>query len=161
MATYNGANYLAPLLDSLFQQTLLPTEVVVVDDCSKDSTIAILEKYAKKYPIKGYKNNTNLGVNKNFEKAVSLCSGDYILLCDQDDVWFPNNIKTKINSLEKMLVLAEKLTSDFKHCRADFYDINGQVYFGELTFSHFSGLEPFDPKEWDQKIGEWINIVSL
>lgn len=102
MATYNGANYLAPLLDSLFQQTLLPTEVVVVDDCSKDSTIAILEKYAKKYPIKVYKNNTNLGVNKNFEKAVSLCSGDYILLCDQDDVWFPNNIKTKINSLEKM-----------------------------------------------------------
>lgn len=73
---------------------------------------------------------------------------------------YPNNTEreiTKPKGLEKMLVLAEKLTQDFKHCRADFYDINGQVYFGELTFSHFSGFEHFKPKEWDYKFGDWIN----
>ena len=72
---------------------------------------------------------------------------------------YPNNTEreiTKPKGLEKMLVLAEKLTQDFKHCRADFYDINGQVYFGELTFSHFSGFEPFEPEEWDYKFGDWI-----
>lgn len=72
---------------------------------------------------------------------------------------YPNNTEreiTKPKGLEKMLVLAEKLTQDFKHCRADFYDINGHVYFGELTFSHFSGFEPFEPKEWDYKFGDWI-----
>lgn len=102
IATYNGEKYLVPLLDSLFLQTLQPTEVVVVDDCSVDSTITIFKEYAQRYPIKIYQNEINLGVNKNFEKAVSLCSGDYILLCDQDDIWFPNNIKTKIETLEKM-----------------------------------------------------------
>ena len=72
---------------------------------------------------------------------------------------YPNNTEreiTKPKGLEKMLVFAEKLTQDFKHCRADFYDINGHVYFGDLTFSHFTGLEPFEPEEWDYKFGDWI-----
>jgi hypothetical protein len=74
---------------------------------------------------------------------------------------YPNNLEREIikpKGLEKMLVLAEKLTKDFKHCRADFYDINGHVYFGELTFTHFSGFEPFEPQEWDNKFGDWINL---
>jgi hypothetical protein len=74
---------------------------------------------------------------------------------------YPNNLEREIikpKGLEKMLVLAEKLTKDFKHCRADFYDINGHVYFGELTFTHFSGFEPFEPQEWDYKFGDWINL---
>jgi len=102
LATYNGAQYLPALLDSLCNQNIHPDEIIAVDDCSTDSTIDILRTYSSKLPIKIFQNSFNLGVNKNFEKAVKNCSGEYILICDQDDVWFPNNIEEKINLLKKM-----------------------------------------------------------
>lgn len=102
MATYNGEKYLPQLLDSLLAQTLLPSEIVVVDDCSYDGTLSILETYSKKMPIKVYVNDENLGVNQNFEKAVSLTTGDYVLLCDQDDVWLPFNVESKVQALAIM-----------------------------------------------------------
>lgn len=40
----------------------------------------------------------------------------------------------------------------------DFYDINGKVYFGELTFYHFSGFEKFEPEEYDEIFGKWIKL---
>lgn len=100
IATYNGEMYLSQLLDSLFEQTVKATEIVVVDDCSCDKTVEILNSYSQKLPLKIFVNKSNLGVNLNFEKAVSLCSGDFILLCDQDDFWLPNNIKCKVKALE-------------------------------------------------------------
>lgn len=59
---------------------------------------------------------------------------------------------------EKMLDLSRKLSKGFPHVRVDLYDINGQIYFGELTFFHFSGNVPFEPEEWDYKIGEWLKL---
>ena len=59
---------------------------------------------------------------------------------------------------EKMKEIARKLSKGFPHVRVDLYDINGQIYFGELTFFHFSGNVPFEPKEWDYKIGEWLHL---
>lgn len=102
IATYNGANYLSELLNSLINQTVLPDEIIVVDDKSIDDTVLILKEYSSKLPIKIFENEKNYGVNLNFKKAVSLCSGDYILICDQDDVWFPENIETKVSLLEKL-----------------------------------------------------------
>ena len=94
MATYNGENYLREQLDSLYAQTYIPDEIVVVDDCSTDNTKIILEEYHQKYGLKYYINESTLGVNKNFEKSISLCSNDYISICDQDDVWLPHKIET-------------------------------------------------------------------
>ena len=74
---------------------------------------------------------------------------------------YPNNPNVKIpdpDGVKRMFELAKVLTRDFKHCRADFYDINGRVYFGELTFSHFSGMAPIEPFEWDKKFGSWLNV---
>lgn len=74
---------------------------------------------------------------------------------------YPNNPNIKIpdpDGVKKMFELAKVLTKEFKHCRADFYDINGRVYFGELTFSHFSGMAPIEPFEWDEKFGSWLKI---
>ena len=59
---------------------------------------------------------------------------------------------------DEMRELAEKLSAGIPHLRVDFYEVNGKVYFGELTFSHWSGVVPFDPEEWDYKIGEWITL---
>lgn len=102
MATYNGERFLSQLLDSLFNQSMKVDEIIVVDDCSNDETVNILKIYQNKLPIKIYVNDVNLGVNRNFEKAVSLTTGDYILLCDQDDVWLSSNVESKVVALGAM-----------------------------------------------------------
>lgn len=77
---------------------------------------------------------------------------------------YPNNPNIKIpdpSGIKKMFELASVLTKKFKHCRADFYDINGKVFFGELTFSHFSGWQLMEPEEWDEKFGSWLNLQKV
>ncbi len=93
MTTYNGERYLREQLDSIYTQTLAPNEVIVVDDCSTDNTQKILREYKKLYGLKYFVNEKNLGVNRNFEKAISLCTGDLIALSDQDDVWMPYKLE--------------------------------------------------------------------
>ena len=57
-----------------------------------------------------------------------------------------------------MRSLAEKLSWGIPHLRVDFYEVDGKVYFGELTMSHWSGLMPFNPEEWDYTFGSWIKL---
>mgnify|MGYP002624381301 CR=1 FL=1 len=100
MATYNGEKYLREQLDSIIAQTISDWELIVCDDCSTDATWQILEEYAEKDKrIKIFKNERNIGFKKNFEKAISLCSGKYIALSDQDDVWFSEHLSLLINNL--------------------------------------------------------------
>lgn len=102
MTTYNGEKYLREQLDSLYSQTILPDEIIVVDDCSTDDTHKILEEYHNKKGLVYIINERNLGVNKNFEKAISLCRGDYIAISDQDDVWFPEKIEITYNKIREI-----------------------------------------------------------
>lgn len=99
MATYNGAKYLREQLDSIYAQTYRQFEVVVTDDCSTDATISILKEYQIKYGLKYFTNAHTLGFVKNFERAISLCEGDYIALSDQDDVWLPRKIEILYNEM--------------------------------------------------------------
>lgn len=62
---------------------------------------------------------------------------------------------------EKMKELSRKLSKGLPHARIDFYDINGKVYFGEITFFHWSGLVAFEPEEWDYTFGEWIELENI
>lgn len=61
-------------------------------------------------------------------------------------------------TLKKMIELAEKLSTGIPFLRVDFYEVNGKIYFGELTFFPASGLGEFIPQEWDLKLGEWITL---
>lgn len=61
-------------------------------------------------------------------------------------------------SFEEMKRLAEKLSKGIPHVRIDFYDVNGKIYFGEMTFFHWSGMKPYVPEEWDYKFGEWLSL---
>lgn len=67
----------------------------------------------------------------------------------------------KPKGFEEMKKIAEKLGENIPHVRVDLYDINGRVYFGELTFFHFSGNVPFEPNEWDEKIGNWLQLPPV
>lgn len=101
MATYNGEKFLRQGLDSIVSQTHTHLDIVVCDDQSTDSTYKILQEYATLDDrIKLYLNDTNLGPIKNFEKALSLCSGEYIVLADQDDIWMPNKAATMLSYLK-------------------------------------------------------------
>lgn len=64
-------------------------------------------------------------------------------------------------NFEKMKELAEILSKDIPHLRVDFYEINGKIYFGELTFSHWAGMVPFEPEEYDLILGNWIDISNI
>lgn len=61
-------------------------------------------------------------------------------------------------NFELMKSLASKLSENTPQLRVDFYEVNGKVYFGEMTFFHCSGLESFHPKEWDEIFGEWLKL---
>ena len=104
MTTYNGEKYLREQLDSLYSQTRIPDEIIVTDDLSSDNTVKILEEYKKNKGLKYFINEKRLGVNKNFEKSIGLCSGNYISFCDQDDIWLPEKIEKsylKLKEIEK------------------------------------------------------------
>lgn len=89
LCTFDGAHFLSQQLDSLLAQTRLPDELVACDDGSGDGTMEILEDFARRssFPVRLVRNPQRLGIAKNFEQAISLCSGEIIALADQDDVW--------------------------------------------------------------------------
>lgn len=103
MATYNGERFIAQQMKSLAGQTHLPAELVVCDDGSTDATLAIVEDFARTapFPVRIFRNETNLGYVRNFLKAASLCEGDWIAFCDQDDVWVPEKLAMVAGAAEK------------------------------------------------------------
>ena len=64
----------------------------------------------------------------------------------------------KPEKFDEMCELAEKLSGDIPLLRVDFYEVDSKIYFGELTFSHWGGMMPFEPEEWDRKLGDWIKL---
>jgi len=105
MCTYNATQYLQEQLDSIATQSQLPDELVICDDRSSDNTIEIIKSFTAKvsFPIRLYINEENLGLCKNREKAISLCTGDIIILSDWDDVWKPNKIERLVAAFAENL----------------------------------------------------------
>ncbi|WP_296023787.1 glycosyltransferase [uncultured Treponema sp.] len=102
LASYNGEKYIREQLDSILSQTVKDFELIVCDDCSKDSTLQILREYERKdRRIKIFENEQNLGFKKNFEKAILLCSGEYIALSDQDDIWTKDHLEKLFSIIGK------------------------------------------------------------
>jgi len=118
MATYNGGKdggkYLRMQLDSIVGQTEDGFEVVVCDDCSTDDTWAILNEYAKSDSrFRLFRNESNLGFVKNFERAASLCQGELVALADQDDIWMPTHLETLKNAIgDKSLACGDMVLID-------------------------------------------------
>jgi glycosyltransferase involved in cell wall biosynthesis len=96
MCTYNGVRYVEAQLFSIMSQAHPVDEIVICDDRSDDGTVEVIEKLMGNWPglIKLVVNKEQLHVSANFEKAIKLCSGDYIFLSDQDDVWHKDKVST-------------------------------------------------------------------
>ena len=66
----------------------------------------------------------------------------------------------KPENFEFMVEIARKLSQPFPFCRVDLYNVDGKVYFGEITFYHGGGCNDIRPEEWDLRMGSWIDLTS-
>ncbi|AZI25275.1 glycosyltransferase family 2 protein [Pedobacter sp. G11] len=151
LCTYNGEKYLVEQLDSIVNQSYPNIEIIAVDDCSSDGTVDILKAYAEKYPyFQVYENEINLGYIKNFEKAIRLCTGEFIALADQDDIWHLNKIAVQVNEIGASILVYH----DSTFMNSEGISMNKKMsevinmYHGEsfkpfLFFNSLSGHEAF------------------
>lgn len=96
LCTYNGARFLAKQIDSILNQTVHPMEIVIRDDGSSDATLSIIEQYGDALTLQPA--GERLGVSGNFEEALTSCSGTYIALSDQDDIWEPDKLERMLTA---------------------------------------------------------------
>lgn len=101
LCTLNGEKFLRTQLASLVDQTMQIDEVIVCDEGSTDKTMEILQLYKDKLPLQIHENSLRLGTYRNFEKAISLCTGDYVFPADQDDFWDIQKIERIVTFLDQ------------------------------------------------------------
>lgn len=103
MCTHNASRFLREQLDSIACQTRPLEELVICDDGSQDNTAEIVKNFSlnSPFPVRFIQNGENLGTARNFEKSISMCKGELIALCDQDDVWFPEKLEKLAAILER------------------------------------------------------------
>lgn len=95
LATYNGAEFVAEQIESLFRQTYDNWRILARDDGSTDGTVAILERFARDFPDRFVliaDTDGNLGYASNFSRLLEHTTAGYLALCDQDDIWLPGKL---------------------------------------------------------------------
>lgn len=144
LATYNGERYLAQQIDSLLNQTYDDFVIYISDDCSKDSTIVVINEYVKKNPEKIIllHNREHFGnARDNFFNLLKSVDADCYLFCDQDDFWLPNKV-------EKLVALYNEHKSDLIpvliHSDLKVVDENLQ----ELSASFFESMALVKTTNW-------------
>jgi len=104
MPTYNGAAFVAEALASVYRQTLRPCEIIVVDDCSRDATPAMITALARRAPVPirliALKENCG-GPARPLNKALAAASGEFIAILDQDDVFTPTKLEDQVGWLAR------------------------------------------------------------
>lgn len=103
MATYNGARFVSQQLTSIANQTTPVDEIVVSDDGSRDETLALVGEFRGLHndiEVRVLKHSSSsLGPARNFQRAIEACTGDVIILADQDDLWLPQRVERGIAAL--------------------------------------------------------------
>lgn len=127
IATYNGEKYIERQLTSILKQLRRNDEVIIVDDCSKDSTVAIIQDMQDDR-IKLYTNHINIGFLATFERSLSLVSStsEIVFLSDQDDIWMDNKV-------EKILYCFRDKTIDIIAHDAIIIDENNHILHRSFT----------------------------
>lgn len=104
LASCNGSKYIEAQLESIFNQTYPVKEVIIKDDCSVDNTCMIVQNFIRENQLqdtwKLIRNENNQGWKKNFVDGLNYVHGDYILFCDQDDIWNEYKIEKILKQFE-------------------------------------------------------------
>ena len=144
--TYNHERYIKDALDGfIMQKTNFPFEIVISDDCSKDSTRAIIKEYKIKYPhlLKDISPKKNMGAIPNFLYVQQSVLGKYIALCEGDDYWTdPYKLQKQVDFLETH----PEYVACFHNARV----YNGHRFglFNSLNESHYPTTEVLITRKW-------------
>lgn len=100
LCTYNGERFLQEQVRSVLQQQDVTLELVVCDDGSSDRTWEIVGEWAARDPrVRPFRHDRRLGLSANFAQAMSLCRGEFISPCDQDDIWLPRKLSRLLETI--------------------------------------------------------------
>lgn len=123
---YNCQQYIGATLTSVLEQTLSPTEILVIDDGSTDGTMSVVEAFRQQDSrIQVYTNERNRGVSFSRNRGVELARGEWIAFLDSDDQWAPDK-------LEKQMTFLRENNSVFGFTGSAFVDESGGAYSGVL-----------------------------
>lgn len=128
LCTYNGKQYINKQISSILDQTVSVDEIIICDDCSEDTTLLVVKKTLQnsKVNYRILQNERTLGVTKNFEKAISYCSGDLIFTADQDDIWD----KCKVERMKEIFVKNPECVMAFSDAKV--IDENNNIILDSL-----------------------------
>ncbi|MFC5705281.1 glycosyltransferase [Aeromonas eucrenophila] len=121
---YNGERFISDTINSCLRQSYRNIEVLIVDDCSSDNSVKIIESCVHTclrddIDLFFLKNETNIGLSRTINKAVRICSGDYVLILGHDDIILPEHVSN--------MMLADKLDGvSLAYCNAAVIDANGK-----------------------------------
>src|SRR5215208_1756864 len=101
MSVYNGEKYLAEAVESILAQTLADFEFIIIDDGSKDGSLAILQKYAARDSRIRLTSRANQGLTRTLNEALSQARGEFIARMDSDDVARPDRFENQIRFLRE------------------------------------------------------------
>lgn len=136
LCTYNGEKFIEQQINSILNQSFKVDEIIVCDDQSTDTTVEILKKLqSENSAIVIVENEINLRSTKNFEKAISLCTGDFIFLSDQDDVWHEQKVE------KTLAVFKENPTAEGVFSNANLIDENNSVFTDKTIWDSVFFLE--------------------
>ena len=130
MATYNGSKYIQEQISSILPQLSEYDELVISDDGSTDKTLNIVYSFHD-YRIKIFHNEEKSGVVPNFENALCHANGDYIFLCDQDDVWMEDKVSKVMSVLQDcdfVIHNAEMVDGSLNPLGIDFFSLRNTRY---------------------------------
>ncbi len=97
--SYNNEDFIIATLESVLQQTYSNFEILITDDCSKDKTVAVIKKISDPR-IRVIENERNLGIGRNWQKALSEATGKYVKLLCGDDILYPECLSRQVAALE-------------------------------------------------------------
>jgi teichuronic acid biosynthesis glycosyltransferase TuaG len=162
MPAYNASKHIVETLYSIKKQTYTNWEIILVNDCSTDGTVNLVNEFSTQVPnkIKIITNETNIGVSASRNVAVANSSGSWLALLDSDDVWLPNHLETLVNEV----ALDSELSFVYAGCNVFLDNVSNIIFKQEITeemlnnfnvslFTHQIGINPctvlLKKESWD------------
>ena len=163
--SWNCGKFLEETIKSIQPQTYTNWELLFQDDCSTDDTKEqVLRFAAEDARIKYECNPQNSGAATTRNNALRRAQGKWNAHPEYS-VFYAGykhgEILPKPKNLQLMIDVAEKLSEDFPCVRVDLYNVNGKIYFGELTFTSYGGLMDFYTDEFQEMAGSMIDLSGV
>lgn len=176
LGSFNGEKYIERQIKSFFNQTVLPSELIINDDCSTDNTVEIIRQLIKTspFPIILNHNTINLGYTANFENLLKVTDADIIFFSDQDDLWFPTKIEKVLSIFEKsasiMVVINDMILATENLTPTEFTQLQNIRNVGMSDDTFVAGCAVAIRKQWKEVVlpfpenyeghDNWINRLA-